>query len=112
MYQRRRKQDTNFATEIIATKDFQHEPGRTPFSQKSIREKEYNSNCKLCGEEKEDIVHFIMKCKNLEKSRDYSIIKKDIKDPEERMREQLCRNKNFQQIGVNKKPMDSKKGIN
>ena len=61
--------------------------------------KEYNTNCKVCGEEKEDLVHFTIKCKNLEKNRDYSIIKKDIKDPEERMRELLYRNKNYQEVG-------------
>ena len=43
--------------------------------------------------------HFTIQCKNLEKSRDYSIINKDIKDPEEIMRELLYRNKNYQEVG-------------
>ena len=35
----------------------------------------YNKSCKLCGEEDEDLVHFITKCKNLEQNRDYDLLK-------------------------------------
>ena len=34
--------------------------------------KNYNTTCKLCGEEKKDLIHFIVKCKKLEKKRDYT----------------------------------------
>ena len=62
-------------------------------------QKEFNSNCKLCGEEKKDMVHFTIKCKKLEKNRDYSTINKDIKGTETKMRELLYRNKNYQEVG-------------
>ena len=62
-------------------------------------QKNYNTNCKLCGEEKEDMVHFLTKCKNLEIKRDYNIIDKDIRNPEEKMRKLLYRNKNYQEVG-------------
>ena len=45
------------------------------------------------------MVHFITKCKNLEIKRDYNIIDKDIKNPEEKMRKLLYRNKNYQEVG-------------
>ena len=56
---------------------------------------DYDTKCKLCQEEIEDIVHFTIKCKKLENKRDYSIIDSNIKNPEERMRVLLFRNKNF-----------------
>ena len=59
----------------------------------------YNVTCKLCGEEKEDIVHFIIKCKSLEVKRDYNLIHKEIAEHEERMRELLYRNKNHSGVG-------------
>ena len=61
--------------------------------------KNYNTTCKLCGEEKEDLVHFIIKCKSLEPKRNYNLIDKDIDDPEERMRKLLYRNEKHQEIG-------------
>ena len=59
----------------------------------------YDTICKLCREEKEDIVHFTTKCKNLEEVRDYDIIDKNIRSPEERMRVLLFRNKNHLTVG-------------
>ena len=61
--------------------------------------KNFNTTCKLCGEEKEDLVHFIVKCKSLETKRNYNLIEKDISDPEERMRKLLYRNEKHQEIG-------------
>ena len=55
----------------------------------------YDKTCKLCGEEEEDIVHFTMKCKRLEKKRENPAINKDIIDPEERMKDLLFRNNNY-----------------
>ena len=54
----------------------------------------YNTTCKLCGEE-EDIIHFTVKCKKLEKKRNNSIINTEILDPEERMKDLLFRNKDY-----------------
>ena len=41
--------------------------------------KNYNTMCKLCGEEEEDIVHFTVRCSKLEKKRNYELIDKEIK---------------------------------
>ena len=38
----------------------------------------YDTTCKLCNEETEDLVHFIVKCKKLEGKRDYNILDKKI----------------------------------
>ena len=51
--------------------------------------------CRLCGEEEEDLIHFIVKCKKLEKKRNSSVINYKILDPEERMKDLLYRNKEF-----------------
>ena len=59
----------------------------------------YNKSCKLCGEEDEDLVHFISKCRSLEQKRDYNLLDKDISDPEERMRILLFRDERRQSIG-------------
>ena len=59
----------------------------------------YDKKCKLCGEETEDIVHFLIKCKELEKMRNYKLINKNIRNPEERLRELLYKNKEHQEIG-------------
>ena len=66
---------------------------------KGRRQKNCNTTCKLCGEEREDLVHFIIKCKSLETKRNYNLIKKDIKDPEARMRKLLYKNEKHQEIG-------------
>ena len=58
----------------------------------------YDTTCKLCQEEIEDIVHFTIKYKKIEEKRNYNIINKDIKNPEERMRILLFRNKNYQAV--------------
>ena len=55
--------------------------------------------CKLCQEEKEDIVHFMTKCKKLEEVRDYDIMDRSIREPEERMRVLLFRNQNYVLVG-------------
>ena len=56
----------------------------------------YDTTCKLCRKETEDIVHFIITCKKLESKRNYKIINKNIRNPEERMRILLYRNENHQ----------------
>ena len=52
----------------------------------------YDARYKLCQQEDEDIVHFIIKCKKLEQKRNYILIDRNIRDPEERMRVLLFRN--------------------
>merc|ERR1712179_177357 len=52
----------------------------------------YNKKCKLCGEEDEDLVHFISKCEKLEQIRDYNLLDKNISNPEDRMRTLLFKN--------------------
>ena len=62
-------------------------------------QKNYNMICKLCREEKEDLVHFTTKCKKFESKRNYNLIDKDIEDPEERMRKLIYRDGRHQEIG-------------
>ena len=40
---------------------------------------DFDTKCKLCQEETEDIVHFTVKCKKLENKRNYSIIDGNLK---------------------------------
>ena len=37
----------------------------------------YDTTCKLCGEEEEDIIHFTVKCKMLEKKRSKTVVNKE-----------------------------------
>ena len=53
--------------------------------------KNYNTTCKLCGEEDEDIVHFTVKCSKLEQKRDPALVNKEIVNPIDRMKELLFR---------------------
>ena len=55
--------------------------------------------CKLCGQEEEDIVHFIVKCKALETKRNYALLDRSIVNPEERMVKLLFKQKDFQGAG-------------
>ena len=59
----------------------------------------YDKTCKLCKEEKEDLFHFIVKCRKLEEIRDYRLLDKNISNPEERMRKLLFRDNRCHEIG-------------
>ena len=59
----------------------------------------YNKTCKMCREENEDLVHFISNCKALEKTRNYKLLDKYIRNPEERMRKLLFRDDRHWEIG-------------
>jgi len=59
----------------------------------------YNKKCRLCGEEDEDLVHFISKCKKLEQVRDYNLLDRNISDPEDRMRILLYRDDRSWRVG-------------
>ena len=41
---------------------------------KGRRQKNYNTTYKLCGEERKDLVQFIINCKSLETKRNYNLI--------------------------------------
>ena len=57
----------------------------------------YNTICKLCGEE-ENLVHFLIKCSKLEEKRDTSIMEGEQMNDEEKTIQILFRNKNHQKI--------------
>merc|ERR1712179_519963 len=59
----------------------------------------YNKKCKLCGEEEEDLVHFISRCEKLEPVRDYNLLDREIRDPEDRMRKLLYRDDRCWRVG-------------
>ena len=59
----------------------------------------YDTTCKLCGEEDEDIVHFLVKCKKLEGERDNRLMNGAQQDPEEKLRQLLFENKEHQEVG-------------
>ena len=58
----------------------------------------YDTTCKLCGEENEDLNHFITNCKELETKRNYNLINKNIREQEERMKDVLFRNRNHTEV--------------
>ena len=60
----------------------------------------YDTTCKLCRQNKEDIVHFIMECPALERFRDYDIIERNNKSKEDRMVDLLFFNGNFHEVGI------------
>ena len=59
----------------------------------------YDSTCKLCGEEIEDIVHFLIKCEKLEAKRDDTLIDGTTQDPVEKLRRLLFENEKYQETG-------------
>ena len=60
----------------------------------------YNKRCKLCGLEEEDLLHFLMICPNLEKTRKrHKIIDNNIRDPKNRMLELLFTQNEHQKVG-------------
>ena len=59
----------------------------------------YDKTCKICKEENEDIVHFLIDCKKLEKERDYNLINSNLPNSEVKMRSLLFKDKRFQEIG-------------
>merc|ERR1712179_755110 len=59
----------------------------------------YNKKCKLCGEEEEDLVHFISICKKLESVKDYNLLDRNIREPEDRMRKLLYRDDRSWRVG-------------
>ena len=59
----------------------------------------YDRTCKLCRKGVEDIVHFLIDCKELEEDRNYHLIDDTLENSEEKMIKTLFHNENFQDIG-------------
>ena len=59
----------------------------------------YDRICKLCREEEENIVHFLIDCKALEEERNYEIIDSSIEDSEEKMIKLLFQTGKYQETG-------------
>merc|ERR1711895_347532 len=56
----------------------------------------YDKICKLCEQEEEDLLHFMIKCPYLEKRRDYEIIDESVVEPKERLIKCLFRQNEHQ----------------
>ena len=59
----------------------------------------YNKTCKLCGQEEENLVHFLVDCPVLEGIRRYNLLDRDITDSRQRTIELLFRQKRHQDVG-------------
>ena len=59
----------------------------------------YDRTCKLCREEEENIVHFLIDCKALEEERNYEIIDSSIENSEEKMIKLLFQTGKYQETG-------------
>merc|ERR1711874_487062 len=65
----------------------------------------YDATCKLCKKGKEDIVHFLIDCKELEEDRDYSLINNSEDGSGDKMVELLFNTEDFQGVGCMIKKM-------
>merc|ERR1711895_186805 len=61
--------------------------------------KGYDTTCKMCKTAKEDIVHFIMNCPELEEVRDYDLIKNSDESSQDRMIDLLFKSDKLQEVG-------------
>ena len=59
----------------------------------------YDTTCKMCRSAKEDLVHFIMDCTELEEDRNYDLIKNSDESSQDRMVELLFKSDNLQEVG-------------
>ena len=70
----------------------------------------YDKTCKLCKGGIEDIVHFLIDCKELEEDRNYHLIDNSLKNSEEKMIKLLFQSEDFQGTGhMIKKNVEQKK---
>ena len=58
----------------------------------------YNTTCKLCGEEEEDLVHFLIKCNKLEEKGNPKMMEGSQMSAEDKTIQILSRNKNHQEV--------------
>ena len=59
----------------------------------------YNKTCKLCKQDEEDLLHFIIECPVLERRRNYEILDRRIQEPKDRLIQCLFRQNRFQETG-------------
>merc|ERR1711895_52884 len=59
----------------------------------------YNSICKMCKQEEEDLLHFVIDCPKLESKRNYEIIDRGIAEPGKRLVHCLFKQKKYQETG-------------
>merc|ERR1711874_749060 len=59
----------------------------------------YDATCKLCKTGRENMVHFLIDCKELEEDRDYNLINSSEDSSGDKMVELLFYTENFQGIG-------------
>merc|ERR1711874_534238 len=59
----------------------------------------YDTICKLCGQDEENLVHFIIECKALEGKRDYDLLDSSIENPKDRMVKFLFHSEDYQKTG-------------
>merc|ERR1711888_379681 len=59
----------------------------------------YNKTCKLCKQEEEDLLHFMIECPCLEGKRNYEIIDERILEPEKRLIQFLFKQRKYQETG-------------
>merc|ERR1712033_76390 len=59
----------------------------------------YNSICKMCKQEEEDLLHFVIDCPKLESKRNYEIIDRGIAEPGKRLVHCLFKQRKYQETG-------------
>ena len=59
----------------------------------------YNKTCKLCKQEEEDLLHFLIECPCLERKRNYEILDRRIQEPRDRLIQCLFKQKKYQETG-------------
>merc|ERR1711888_73492 len=59
----------------------------------------YNKTCKLCKQEEEDLLHFMIECPCLEGKRNCEIIDERILEPEKRLIQCLFKQRKYQETG-------------
>jgi len=65
----------------------------------------HNTICKMCKNEDEDLLHFVIECPKLENKRNYEIIDRDITEPGKRLVHCLFKQKKYQETGKMLKSM-------
>ena len=59
----------------------------------------HNTICKMCKQEDEDLLHFVIECPKLENKRNYEIIDRGIAEPGKRLVHCLFKQKKYQETG-------------
>merc|ERR1712121_388434 len=59
----------------------------------------HNTICKMCKNEDEDLLHFVIECPKLENKRNYEIIDRNMTEPGKRLVHCLFKQKKYQETG-------------